>query len=270
MANTIMIGAMAGAAMLLTGSAEAPIGAQVQVALQKRLPKTKVDAIDCSKVDGLCEVVAGANLFYVDKSARYLVIGRVYDMETRQDLTAAKLLALNPDMLVGGAAKDNATPDAPEAGAARAGARVTTQPAVARTLDVTRLSSKGAIVWGSGTQTVTVFSDFHCGYCRALSQALETMNVRVIERPISVLGSREIADQVLCARDRHAAVRAAYAQNPVPAGPKCDTSGLDENEAFAKAHGINGTPVIVRSDGAVIEGFRPKAQLVEWLKGAKS
>ena len=61
MANTIMIGAMAGAAMLLTGSAEAPIGAQVQVALQKRLPKTKVDAIDCSKVDGLCEVVAGAN-----------------------------------------------------------------------------------------------------------------------------------------------------------------------------------------------------------------
>ncbi|WP_426294060.1 DsbC family protein, partial [Sphingomonas sp. DC4000-5] len=233
MANTIMIGAMAGAAMLLTGSAEAPIGAQVQVALQKRLPKTKVDAIDCSKVDGLCEVVAGANLFYVDKSARYLVIGRVYDMETRQDLTAAKLLALNPDMLVGGAAKANATADAPEAGAARAGARVTTQPAVARTLDVTRLSSKGAIVWGSGTQTVTVFSDFHCGYCRALSQALETMNVRVIERPISVLGSREIAEQVLCARDRHAAVRAAYAQNPVPAGAKCDTSGLDENEAFA-------------------------------------
>ena len=43
-----------------------------------------------------------------------------------------------------------------------------------------------------------------------------------------------------------------------------------ENEAFAKAHGINGTPVIVRSDGAVIEGFKPKAQLVEWLKGAKS
>ncbi|KAK0360762.1 hypothetical protein LTR94_026040, partial [Friedmanniomyces endolithicus] len=103
-----MIGAMAGAAMLLTGSAEAPIGAQVQVALQKRLPKTKVDAIDCSKVDGLCEVVAGANLFYVDKSARYLVIGRVYDMDTRQDLTAARLLEINPDMLVGGAAKANA------------------------------------------------------------------------------------------------------------------------------------------------------------------
>ena len=33
--------------------------------------------------------------------------------------------------------------------------------------------------------TVTVFSDFRCGYCRALSGVLEGMNVRVIERPIS-------------------------------------------------------------------------------------
>ncbi|MBR7513395.1 hypothetical protein KC219_24875, partial [Mycobacterium tuberculosis] len=47
-------------------------------------------------------------LFYVDAGARYLIIGRVYDMETRQDLTAARLLEINPDMLVGGAAKANA------------------------------------------------------------------------------------------------------------------------------------------------------------------
>ena len=96
------------------------------------------------------------------------------------------------------------------------------------------------------------------------------MNVTVIERPISVLGSREIANQVLCARDRHAAVRAAYAQDPIRPGSKCNTSGLDENEAFARAHGLNGTPVIVRSDGAVLEGFKPKPLLEQWLKGAKS
>ncbi|MDR6790109.1 thiol:disulfide interchange protein DsbC [Sphingomonas sp. BE138] len=258
---------LAAFAALLTGSAALPEAETVKVALAKRLPRTQVSSIDCSKVDGLCEVVAGANLFYVDKSARYLVIGRVYDMETRQDLTAARLLALNPDMLVGGAAKANAAADAPEPPVA--GKRVT-QPVSPVSLDVSRLSKKGAIVWGSGAQTVTVFSDFHCGYCRALSQALETMNVTVIERPISVLGSRDVADQVLCAKDRHAAVRAAYAQDPIRSGQKCDTSGLDENEAFAKAHGLNGTPVIVRSDGAVIEGFKPKEQLVAWLKGAKS
>lgn len=269
MAQGTLLTALAGAAMMLTGSATAPIATQVEAALKERLPKTKVTSVDCSKVDGLCEVVAGQNLFYVDRSARFLVIGRVYDMQTRQDLTAARLLALNPDMLVGSAAKANAAADTPEPDAAGAGTRVT-QPAVAQRLDLSRLSNKGAIVWGSGPEKVTVFSDFHCGYCRALSQTLETMNVTVVERPISVLGSREIADQVLCARDRHAAVRAAYAQDPIRPGPKCDTSGLDENEAFARAHGLNGTPVIVRSDGAVLEGFKPKPLLAQWLKGAKS
>ena len=55
--------------------------------------------------------------------------------------------------------------------------------------------------------------------------------------------------------------------NPKP----CDTSGLDANEAFAKAHGFNGTPVIVRpSDGAILEGYRPASVLREFLKPAKA
>src|SRR3546814_5148619 len=86
------------------GSAES----QVQALLKARLPKTAVSAIDCGKIAGLCEITAGENLFYVDTSARYLVIGRVYDMQTRQDITAARLLELNPDMLVGSSARANA------------------------------------------------------------------------------------------------------------------------------------------------------------------
>jgi thiol:disulfide interchange protein DsbC len=35
----------------------------------------------------------------------------------------------------------------------------------------------------------------------------------------------------------------------------CDTGGLDANEAFARAHGFTGTPVLVREDGAVLLGF---------------
>ena len=47
------------------------------------------------------------------------------------------------------------------------------------------------------------------------------------------------------------------------------SSGLDENEKFARAHGFNGTPVLVRQDGAVLEGFRPRAALEAWLKGSR-
>src|SRR3546814_12041919 len=74
---------------------------RVRALLKTRLPKTSVPAIDCGKVGGLCEITAGENLFYVDSGARYLLIGRVYDMPTRQDITAARPPELNPDIPVG-------------------------------------------------------------------------------------------------------------------------------------------------------------------------
>jgi thiol:disulfide interchange protein DsbC len=71
-----------------------------------RLPKTPIDALDLRRrFGGLCEVVSGKTLFYVDQAARYLVVGRLYDMETRRDVTAARLLELNPDLIAAGGAR---------------------------------------------------------------------------------------------------------------------------------------------------------------------
>lgn len=249
---------------------------RVRSLLKTRLPRTPLSAIDCGKIAGLCEITAGENLFYVDAGARYLMIGRIYDMQTRQDITAARLLEMNPDMLVGSAARANALGQAGEESSAQqlATAGRVERPAsgakIAR-LSLSSLTEDGAIVWGNPQGlTVTVFSDFRCGYCRALTGVLKDMNVRVVERPISVLGSREVADRVYCARNREAALHAAYAGEPIQAGPACDTKGLDANEAFARRHGLNGTPIIVRSDGAVLEGYRPRAFLEQWLKEVRS
>ena len=242
--------------------------------LKARLPKTPLTKVDCTKVDGLCEVTSGSNLFYVDHGGRYLVIGRVYDMETRQDLTATRLLEINPDMLVGGAAKANAAAEGAGAGGppvAPAAGTVQTAPASLQHLTLDALPKDGAIVWGSSAgKTVTVFTDFRCAYCRALSNTLRSMNVRVVERPISVLGSRDLANQVYCAKNREEALHQAYAGEPLKGAATCDTSGLDANEKFARSHGLSGTPVIVRGDGAVIEGYRPKEFLAAWLSGARS
>jgi thiol:disulfide interchange protein DsbC len=249
--------------------------ANVAALLRTRLPKTSISSVDCGKVNGLCEVTAGSNLFYVDLTGRYLVIGRVYDMQNRQDITAARLLEMNPDMLVGGAARANAAGDA-EAGApittaSLAGARTTT-PARPAMLSLASLPKDGSIVWGnkSASRTVTIFTDFRCGYCRALTSVLRTMDVRVIERPISILGSRDIADRVYCAKNQEAALHAAYAGSPIDSDGKCDTRGLDANERFAEQHGLSGTPIIVRSDGAMLEGYRPKEFLEAWLGETKS
>ena len=248
-------------------------GSAVRALLKARLPRTQFSDINCTKVKGLCEVTAGSNLFYVDGSARYLIIGRVYDMETRQDITAARLLEMNPDMLVGAAASANAAATSGEVQKAVASAAhgPNVVPDSPRTLSLAELPKDGAIAWGnSAAPALTVFSDFRCSYCRALSSVLRSMNVRVIERPISSLGSRDLSDRVYCARNQEAALHAAYAGEPIKPGPACNTSGLDANEAFAHKHGLNGTPVIVRSDGAVLEGYRPRQFLENWLKEGRS
>lgn len=273
-----LIGAIGAASIALAADIGGPDEVKVTGLLKARLPKTEVSKVNCEKIEGLCEITAGANLFYVNHGARYLIIGRVYDMETRQDLTAARLLEINPDMLVGGAAKANANAvgGSDEGGAdvtaAAAGPGRTTVPARPAVLNLSGLSADGAIVWGNkaAKQSVTIFTDFRCGYCRALANVLKDMDVKVIERPISVLGSRDIADRVYCSRNPEQALHAAYAGEPFKAPAACDTKGLDGNERFARQHGLSATPVIVRSDGAVLEGYRPREFLETWLKGAKS
>jgi thiol:disulfide interchange protein DsbC len=233
---------------------------RIMAALKARLPRTRINAVGCEGLGGLCEVVAGTTLFYTDRTARFLVIGRVYDMETRADLTAARLLALNPDLLAAGGARRGPPELADE--------RPTTT--ASRRVDLSELPARGAIRWGPvhGPRAV-VLSDFACGYCRRLVAELKAVGARVEERPISIFGapSRAAAERVLCSVDPVRALHAAYEQREIPAPRPCDTSGLDANEEFARRHGLAGTPVIIRSDGAVLQGYRPAAALKAFLAG---
>src|SRR3546814_10080194 len=61
--------------------------------------------------------------------------------------------------------------------------RAAPPPAAAQKVDLSKLPATGAIVWGKPSGApVTIFTDLHCGFCRALANELEQMNVRVIER----------------------------------------------------------------------------------------
>ena len=233
----------------------------VTKAIAERLPKTKISGVDCKKLSGICEVTAGPNVFYTDASARYLVIGRVYDMKTQQDLTAARLLELNPDTLVRCAAHADAGDG--EEGTAP------TAPARPRNVNLAELPSAGAIRWGAASgPKLGVFTDLHCGYCKAMTGELQKLGFAVEERPISILNTRPLTEAVYCAKDPIAALHAAYNGEEPKGSPKCDTKGLDANEAFARKNGFNGTPVIVRpSDGAVIDGYRAAPVLASFAKG---
>src|SRR3546814_14394990 len=110
-------------------------------------------------------------------------------------------LEMNPDMLVGGAAKANAAAATgePEDASAdirtpAAGVRRTSLPSKPAMLSLAGLPRAAALVWGNkaAPDTVTVFHAFRCGYCRPLTAVLRSMHVRLVERPNSVLGRREV------------------------------------------------------------------------------
>ena len=94
-----------GVAVVTAMPAQAAIARDVAQALKLRLPKTPIDALDCTTFAPWCEVVSGESLFYIDEAARYLFVGRLYDLEERRDVTATRLLELNPDLLAAGAAR---------------------------------------------------------------------------------------------------------------------------------------------------------------------
>ena len=247
-----------GVAVVTAMPAQAAIARDVAQALKLRLPKTPIDALDCTTFAPWCEVVSGESLFYIDEAARYLFVGRLYDLEERRDVTATRLLELNPDLLAAGAARaaGRAETHSPDARTAPAKTRV----------DLSGLPKDGAVVWGNrkGPRLV-VFSDFQCGYCQRLTGELEKAGVLVEERPISIFGasSRRMSEGVLCAKDKAKALHAAYAGRAPSVPANCDIGeALDANEAFARANGFAGTPVIVRaSDGAVLHGYRDAATL---------
>ena len=74
------IGALCIAGIALAADVAGKDETKVSLLLKTRLPKTTFTKVDCEKIEGLCEVTAGANLFYVNHGARYLIIGRVYYM----------------------------------------------------------------------------------------------------------------------------------------------------------------------------------------------
>ena len=257
-----------GVAILTAMPAQAAMTRDVVQALELRLPRTPIDALDCKTFAPWCEVISGETLFYVDEAARYLFVGRLYDMEERRDVTAARLLDLNPDLLAAGAAR--------AAGHAVAGRHEQgdrPEAAAPERVDLTALPKAGAIRWGNpkGPRLV-VFSDFQCGYCKRLAGELAKAGVLVEERPISIFGaaSRRIAEGVLCAPDPVRALHDAYAGKPIPNGATCkEVRALEANEAFAKKNGFAGTPVIVRArDGAVLHGYRDAATLRRFAAAA--
>lgn len=272
---TLTLAALATAALAGVLGGETHQEARLRAALAKTLPGTKVSAVDCgpqAAPKGLCEFVAGRNVFYASPDGRFVVIGQVLDLAKKIDLTERRrrdvgALASAEEVIAGRSPAGEVL-----GGQGAAGPPPRPAPPLVLRVD---LPVENAIVHNRGARLkMAVFTDFNCHFCRQLFADLKAQkDIEVTEYPIAFLGpdSASKAKIALCAADRQAAASALYDRGEVKGGAECAEGArrLQQNSEFAQSHGITGTPTIVRPDGATNPGWMPPDKLTAWLAGVR-
>jgi len=212
----------------------------IRQSMAKSMPDVKIDSVKPSVVNGLYEVIVGANIFYVSNDGKYLLQGRLIDVAARKDLTEEKLSGT-------------------------------------RKQAIEKIGQENMIVFKPKIQkyTVTVFTDIDCGYCRKLHSEIDQylaqgITIQYLFFPRAGKGSDSYnkAVSVWCAKDRNAALTAAKKDQEVPA-KTCDNP-VDEHMQLGADFDVKGTPMIVTEKGNIYPGYLPAKQLVEALEGEKN
>lgn len=221
-------------------SASATADANMLLTLKRLYPATQIKQINPTPVPGIFEVVMSQNVAYIDASGRYFFVGRLLDMQTQTDLTAAR-------------------------------AEQATQ------VDAGSLPLGDAIkvVKGNGSRKLIVFSDPDCPHCRQLERnlaALTDVTIYTFIYPIlNPSSSKPKAAAVWCATDPVSAWTnlLATGQTPVNQRPGCQPP-TERNVALGERLGITGTPTLISGDGRKSPGAASADRISQWLDAART
>lgn len=201
------------------------------------LSGVKPENVQATPVAGIFEVLRGSDIIYVTRDGKYAFTGDLYQIPTHANLTEVHRRELR------------------------------------RTL-IDAIPESRMVVFSppDPKYTVTVFTDVHCSYCRALHRQIAEYNrlgvrVRYVFYPRTGpdTESWHKAEQVWCSADRKAALTRAKLGEPLEAKPCANTPVAQEYE-LGKAIGLEGTPGIVAANGTLMGGYLPPGELVEELK----
>ena len=221
-------------ALLLVVSASAAAQdefAAVEERIRGLAPNADSIAISETPIPGILMVQVAGDIVYATADGRYLIQGRVVDMETREDLTEGAKSELRRELMAG--------------------------------IDTSRQITFAP---EEPVYDLTVFTDIDCGYCRKLHAQVDEYNeqgisIHYMAFPRAGIGSRsyEKAVSVWCAEDQQEAMTQAKAgADPDPA--QCDNP-IAEQYQLGMELGVSGTPALLTSDGQLIPGYVPPEQL---------
>ena len=167
----------------------------------------------------------------VSADGKYMLQGRIIDMETREDLTEASKSGLRQKLI--------------------------------QDIDPTRQITFSP---EDPDYELMVFTDIDCGYCRKLHSQMEEYNkqgiaIRYMSFPRAGVGSRSYdkAVSVWCAADPQLAMtQAKLGGEPDP--EQCDNPVAEQYQMGIEL-GVTGTPALLTSNGQLIPGYVPPEQL---------
>lgn len=222
-------------ALAASAQAEDNFGA-VEERIRTLAPQAESIAISETPIAGILMVQVEGDIVYATADGKYLIQGRVMDMETREDLTENAKAGMRRDLLA--------------------------------SVDV---SKQITFAPEQATYDLMVFTDIDCGYCRKLHAQMAEYNeqgiaIHYMAFPRAGIGSKsyEKAVSVWCADNpQEALTQAKLGSDPDPA--QCDNPVAEQYD-LGKQLGVTGTPSLVMMDGRMIPGYVPPEQLRQRLE----
>jgi thiol:disulfide interchange protein DsbC len=208
-----------------------PEAAGLKKVLEQRFPGAEIRGVTKAPYFGLYEVMLDDRIVYTDAKAKYVLVGAVYDTESKTNLTEERQRQQNR-------------------------------------VDVAAIPLELAIkkVKGNGSRKLVVFSDPDCPFCARLEKTLKNIDnttVYTFLLPIDKLhpDAARKARMIWCAADRQKAWDAHYDSGALP-----DNAGKCENpvaktQALGASLKINGTPTLIFADGSMVAGAIPAERL---------
>ncbi len=240
----LVLAAAAGTIFATVAAADAPgvpkrpagEAATVKKLLEQKFEGAKVTSIAKSPYFGLYEAMFDGQLVYTDAKVSYVIVGNIYDANTKQNLTEAKKRELT---------------------------RVA--------FDSLPFDLAFKRVKGDGARRLAIFSDPDCPYCARLEQELKSIdNVTIYTFlfPIDQLhpDAARKSRIIWCAPDRVKAWDEFFASGALPSNNGDCDNPVAATGALGQQMRLTATPTLVFADGSIIPGAVPAQRLETEIK----
>ena len=199
------------------------------------VPNAGTIAVSETPITGVLQVQVNSDIVYVTSDAKYLLQGQVIDLDSRENLTDR----------------------------AKSGIRLS----LLNNLDVDKQITFAP---EEPKYDLLVFTDIDCGYCRKLHDQMKGYNeqgiaIHYMAFPRAGVGSDSYNKfvSVWCSDNQQEAM--TLAKNGGDPEPQSCANPVAEQYNLGQELGVTGTPSMVASDGTMIPGYMPPAQLRQRL-----